>query len=222
MDPETASHHRNRDQSPPRRRRRPPLSCIPCRRRKLKCDRSWPCAQCTRSKTVEACTYAGSTQRGMTPSSRSMTPRPTRTSEPVAGGGLHVFDSKRKPSSNDAADSGQSRNSGQSRELNELRGRVQYLESALSLPGAAAIPTPETHAGDGGGGGSRLLAPEDELVRDDIDAAPEKYFRGRNGRTRHVGRCHWTLSISFVRRLTEFPVHSVLRLTWATSSAILG
>jgi hypothetical protein len=149
-----------------------------------------------------------------------VTPRP-RASEPVAGGGLHVFDSKRKLASNDAADSGQSHNSGQSRELNELRGRVQYLESALSLPGAAAIPTPETHVGDGGGG-SRLLAPEDEIVRDNIDAAPEKYFRGRNGRTRYVGRCHWTLSISFVRRLTEFPVHSVLGLTRATSSAISG
>ncbi|RMJ27493.1 MAPEG family [Aspergillus sp. HF37] len=125
-----------------------------------------------------------------------MTPQP-RASEPVAGGGLHVFDSKRKLSSHDAADSGHP-HSGQSREVNELRGRVQYLENALSLPGPVAIPTPETHATDGGGGGSRL-APEDELVRQNIDAAPEKYFRGRNSRTRYVGRCHWTLLISFFR-----------------------
>ncbi|KAK0375939.1 hypothetical protein CLIM01_06677 [Colletotrichum limetticola] len=38
-----------------RRRRRPALSCLECRRRKIKCDRDEPCGHCTASKL--RCTY---------------------------------------------------------------------------------------------------------------------------------------------------------------------
>lgn len=41
----------------PRKRRRPALSCIQCRRRKIKCDRSMPCGQCIASHT-SACQYS--------------------------------------------------------------------------------------------------------------------------------------------------------------------
>lgn len=41
---------------PPRKRRRPALSCVQCRRRKIKCDRNDPCTQCTQSKGSN-CTY---------------------------------------------------------------------------------------------------------------------------------------------------------------------
>jgi hypothetical protein len=41
---------------PPRKRRRPALSCVECRRRKIKCDRNNPCTQCTQSKSA-SCTY---------------------------------------------------------------------------------------------------------------------------------------------------------------------
>ncbi|KAI5861414.1 hypothetical protein GGS23DRAFT_150109 [Durotheca rogersii] len=39
----------------PRRRRRPALSCLECRRRKIKCDRSDPCAHCVSARSQ--CTY---------------------------------------------------------------------------------------------------------------------------------------------------------------------
>lgn len=38
-------------QQQPRRRRRPALSCIQCRRRKIKCDRGSPCAHCVSAKS---------------------------------------------------------------------------------------------------------------------------------------------------------------------------
>jgi hypothetical protein len=38
-------------EQPPRKRRRPALSCIECRRRKIKCDRNDPCAHCVSLKT---------------------------------------------------------------------------------------------------------------------------------------------------------------------------
>ena len=39
------------------RRPRPTLSCQPCRRKKLKCDRSLPCEQCKRTRRYNECTY---------------------------------------------------------------------------------------------------------------------------------------------------------------------
>jgi hypothetical protein len=50
---------------PPRKRRRPALSCEQCRKRKIKCDRNYPCTQCLQSKTA-ACSYsADSPVRGI-------------------------------------------------------------------------------------------------------------------------------------------------------------
>ncbi|KFY92776.1 hypothetical protein V498_04746 [Pseudogymnoascus sp. VKM F-4517 (FW-2822)] len=40
-----------------KKRRRPPLSCEPCRRRKVKCDRNQPCGQCLQTRTA-SCTYS--------------------------------------------------------------------------------------------------------------------------------------------------------------------
>lgn len=47
----------------PRKRRRPALSCEQCRRRKIKCDRNYPCGQCLQSKTA-SCSYSPDTVRG--------------------------------------------------------------------------------------------------------------------------------------------------------------
>lgn len=40
-----------------RRRRRPPLACIACRRRKVRCDRKMPCQNCVRARRVTSCAY---------------------------------------------------------------------------------------------------------------------------------------------------------------------
>ncbi|KAF7551079.1 hypothetical protein G7046_g7820 [Stylonectria norvegica] len=44
-------------EKPEKKRRRPALSCEQCRRRKIRCDRGLPCANCVRSK-ISPCTYA--------------------------------------------------------------------------------------------------------------------------------------------------------------------
>lgn len=41
---------------PPRKQRRPALSCVQCRRRKVKCDRNEPCNRCVQSKNT-VCVY---------------------------------------------------------------------------------------------------------------------------------------------------------------------
>jgi hypothetical protein len=79
------------EEEQPKRRRRPALSCLACRRRKIKCDRASPCARCISTSTQ--CTYRGRGGESLVivPSSpqdgegyaTSASPRTSRTS-PVA------------------------------------------------------------------------------------------------------------------------------------------
>ncbi|KAK0626810.1 fungal-specific transcription factor domain-containing protein [Immersiella caudata] len=53
------------DHPPPRKRQRVRLSCLECRRRKLSCDREFPCSRCFQSGTPERCEYE--TRPGLAP-----------------------------------------------------------------------------------------------------------------------------------------------------------
>ncbi|EEQ34777.1 hypothetical protein McanCB56680_000134 [Microsporum canis] len=46
-----------------RKRNRVPVSCAPCRNRKLKCNRAMPCENCVKRDDASACSYAQSTSR---------------------------------------------------------------------------------------------------------------------------------------------------------------
>ncbi|OQD73777.1 hypothetical protein PENDEC_c013G05658 [Penicillium decumbens] len=46
-----------------RKRNRVPLSCAPCRNRKLKCNRTHPCENCTKRGDAPSCSYAQTTTR---------------------------------------------------------------------------------------------------------------------------------------------------------------
>lgn len=71
----------------PQRRNRRVFVCIPCHRRKLKCDKSQPCARCIQSGTADECVYQqfppgsrqnSSTDSGKTPQhSTQPSPQPT-------------------------------------------------------------------------------------------------------------------------------------------------
>lgn len=41
----------------PRKRPRPVVSCLRCRDKKLKCDRSLPCENCVKAQIADTCTY---------------------------------------------------------------------------------------------------------------------------------------------------------------------
>ncbi|KAK5662875.1 hypothetical protein OQA88_6286 [Cercophora sp. LCS_1] len=53
------------DRPPPRKRQRIRLSCLECRRRKLSCDREFPCSRCLQSGTPDRCEYE--TRPGLAP-----------------------------------------------------------------------------------------------------------------------------------------------------------
>jgi hypothetical protein len=57
------------DESHPRKRQRVRLSCLECRRRKLSCDRGFPCERCLKSGTPERCTYE--TRPGLAPPAKN-------------------------------------------------------------------------------------------------------------------------------------------------------
>ena len=66
------------DASPPRRPR-PVVSCLRCREKKLKCDRTTPCENCTKASIAETCTYNRS---GIVPTaSKVKRPRLSSTSD---------------------------------------------------------------------------------------------------------------------------------------------
>lgn len=174
----------------PKRRRRPPLSCITCRRRKLKCDRCSPCSQCVKSRTPDNCSYV--IQPGLAPDGE-----PLDGEESMSGGdghrapsmerNLHVFHAR--------GDSRVAKNTGSSRadELRELRGRVMMLESALAKD--AASPLMHTPESLDDGGYKRL---REEGVAPMVDVLPDPCFRGTNDKTRYVGRSNYALTMYLV------------------------
>ncbi|KAK3683976.1 fungal-specific transcription factor domain-containing protein [Podospora appendiculata] len=97
--PPTESGERDRDRGegegdgdrpPPRKRQRIRLSCLECRRRKLSCDREFPCSRCFQSGTPELCEYE--TRPGLAPlnklglSHNSLSNFDSRLSLPFGGG----------------------------------------------------------------------------------------------------------------------------------------
>lgn len=54
------------DELNPRKRPRPVVSCLRCRDKKLKCDRSSPCENCVKVQLADSCTY----QRGLNMASK--------------------------------------------------------------------------------------------------------------------------------------------------------
>lgn len=169
----------------PPRRRRPPLSCITCRRRKLKCDRCCPCAQCIKSKMPNECSYVmNSAGRDVSlpegPEDNALTGTAASAPGRSMNSGLHVFDSRYRVS----------KASSRQDELQDLRGRVKALENVIVKQGA--IATPETL----GDGSNAELRPKG--VGEDVASLTESCFRGENDRTRYVGRSNYALTMWLV------------------------
>ncbi|PLB48555.1 putative C6 transcription factor [Aspergillus steynii IBT 23096] len=182
--------------SPPRRRR-PALSCTICRRRKLKCDRSLPCGQCVKSKTPDRCVYSGP-QVPAHSESRPLGNTPDRVQMPASRassvhGGLYVFDSKHQSSANRVT-----KPRGRPDELYELRHRVQMLEHALSRTGS--VPTPDNSGLDGLGESPLRASFDTQYISENVKHLPSHAsFRGKNGKSRFCGRCHWGVTLSYFK-----------------------
>lgn len=171
------------------RRRRLPLSCVECRRRKLKCNRLLPCNNCVRINKANQCIYTGPQPPKATPQSMSRKPTPAlrqklpTTSEDADSDSyrMFVFDSKAKSRYGTFRDS-----SGGGPHIKH--GETTLREDALHTPkslGSDNIPAiPATI--------------ENACVDDRVRKLPDCSFRGRNGRTRYFGRSNHSTTLAYV------------------------
>ncbi|KAF2739228.1 hypothetical protein EJ04DRAFT_540871 [Polyplosphaeria fusca] len=137
---------------PPRRRRRPALSCVRCRQRKTRCDRTQPCAHCVASKVQ--CTYTvysneppapGSSDSTTSPSTHRPSPPPQARVEHNASARIHTFDPNVSTSSS-ASDALGGLHVPADPTLQDLLSRLQSLEAASTACTSAA---PESARAEG-------------------------------------------------------------------------
>ncbi|KAL2116481.1 hypothetical protein VTJ04DRAFT_8649 [Mycothermus thermophilus] len=180
------SHHDGEGRPPPRKRQRVRLSCLECRRRKLSCDREFPCSRCLQSGTPERCEYE--TRPGLAPPNKLGLP-------PTALAGLEAHLSL--PSTG-----GESpffrRDARESDRIRRLELEVAQLKNLLlkqqqaSLDGSTVRersppPPPDRDKPDTESG--RELVPPPFLQTQDTCAEREelRFFRGKEFKTRYFG-----------------------------------
>ncbi|OAG06529.1 uncharacterized protein CC84DRAFT_1259701 [Paraphaeosphaeria sporulosa] len=125
-------HHADADGTGPVRRRRPALSCVECRKRKVKCDRARPCGPCTRIQSP-TCTYRPHPWNNERES-------PTRRPRPVAATSSEAS-ARNDPNSPVSGLSNDSQIDLEKKDetIQQLVDRVRQLESTL---GSSSNPLP--------------------------------------------------------------------------------
>lgn len=192
-----------------KRRRRPPLACVACRRRKVRCDRKLPCQNCTRARRATSCTYVSDerlepregTQGDSDSTSGRTFDRGDVLSAPPVGGGNTATGSLHSQSN--APSKGDART---------LRDKVQQLEKQLeevldarrtntdTTPGIKLVPLPQRHSGSYSERVGDDLREHDGLRKPDF---PMSDYMGPGMRpmlakSRYLGGSHWMRGISLV------------------------
>jgi hypothetical protein len=125
----------SRTTSPPRKRRRPPKSCGPCRRRKVRCDREFPCGPCQRARTSLQCFY----RPAVTASSPSADEFCWLTASCVPEGHTPPpqavdLQTKSRPPAPTSQSQPQDQSQYQNKIIQDLQNRVRRLEEQLPCP----------------------------------------------------------------------------------------
>lgn len=176
---------------PPRKRQRVRLSCLECRRRKLSCDRGYPCERCLKSGTPDRCTYE--TRPGLAPP-----PKP-------AGLPLSQYDGRLSLSNDSLVRKDGVRDFDRIRRLEFEVSQLKNLlskqigsDGSLTLndsPAAIQRPDPD-------------MIPETKLpefMQYGHDADNEmRFFRGKEFRTRYFGPHNASMAFSQLTGLSPF------------------
>ncbi|GAB1313520.1 N-terminal binuclear Zn cluster-containing protein [Madurella fahalii] len=168
------------DRPPPRKRQRVRLSCLECRRRKLSCDREFPCSRCLQSGTPERCEYE--TRPGLAPPNKLGLP-------PNALAGLDAHLSL--PST--GGESPYFRKEGrESDRIRRLELEVAQLKSLLlkhsSLDGSTVQdPSPHDPKSDAEHEHEVEVPPFLQTQETCADREELRFFRGKEFKTRYFG-----------------------------------
>ncbi|KAM3513368.1 hypothetical protein MY11210_002949 [Beauveria gryllotalpidicola] len=189
-DGESGSHHA--DQPPARKRQRVRLSCLECRRRKLSCDRGFPCERCIKSGTPDRCSYESRTgevvnaSAGVPPQFAQLDSRRFGLADAVAGFASRDPDVLRQDHDR----------------IRRLELEIAQLKTQLLRPGASASFDGSTIAGTNSPATQKdgtsphdadpnAPRPEVQECIDATNASDEKvelrFFRGKGFRTRYFG-----------------------------------
>ncbi|KAL6858413.1 N-terminal binuclear Zn cluster-containing protein [Trichoderma novae-zelandiae] len=184
----SASRHGS-DQPPARKRQRVRLSCLECRRRKLSCDRGFPCERCIKSGTPDRCSYESrngevvNASSGIPPSFAQLDSRRFGIGDAVAG-----FPSRDTELARQDHD-----------RIRRLELEIAQLKNLLTKPGAASLDgstvvgstnSPSTHKDEGADADARPRAEEQEIILKSGMAGENgelRFFRGKGFRTRYFG-----------------------------------
>lgn len=174
------------DQPPARKRQRVRLSCLECRRRKLSCDRGFPCERCIKSGTPDRCSYES--RNGEVVNASSGVPPPfaqldsRRFVDPAMG--LSPRDPEYARQDHDR--------------IRRLELEIAQLKNQLSRPGgldgstiAGTTTSPATQKDDPNSGepdpSVREVHESIEATNMSADKGELRFFRGRGFRTRYFG-----------------------------------
>ena len=181
------------DQQPARKRQRVRLSCLECRRRKLSCDREFPCSRCIQSGTGDRCEYE--TRPGLAPpnklglSQAAITGLDARLSLPLAGPEAAFY--RRDPT----------RDHDRLRRLEiELAQLKSLLAKQVSLDGStindrspASVLKPDTQIES-----DSALPPFLQYQNAPAESEELRFFRGKEFKTRFFGPHSAALAFSEV------------------------
>lgn len=196
-------HERERergDRGPPRKRQRVRLSCLECRRRKLSCDREFPCSRCLQSGTGDRCEYE--TRPGLAPLNKLGLSQSalsgldaTRLSLPSSGADSSIY-------RRDAREADRIRRL--ELEVAQLKG---LLSKQISLDGSTILDqSPATQKLDDGPAPDAALPPYVQLHGYDLyqDREEPRFFRGKEFKTRYFGPHSAFLAFSELSGLSPF------------------
>ncbi|PTB39924.1 uncharacterized protein TrAFT101_005040 [Trichoderma asperellum] len=177
------------DQPPARKRQRVRLSCLECRRRKLSCDRGFPCERCIKSGTPDRCSYESrngevvNASSGIPPSFAQLDSRRFGIGDAVSG--FSPRDSELARQDHDR--------------IRRLELEITQLKNLLTRPGAASLDgstivgtnSPSTQKDEAPNDGeARPRAEEQEIIEKSGMAGENgelRFFRGKGFRTRYFG-----------------------------------
>lgn len=188
-----------------RKRKRDVLSCNDCRRRKLKCDRSYPvCGRCQKGGLAESCTYNSNHQEAQDDeiyaSADERSDDRLRTQSGSIENPAHILIpksemkfSQEKPRSSTASSTSMLLTA-QANTIKQLENRVALLEAMMTKSITCAQPQSEP----------------DVIVKKSLSSVqnieemkePEmSFFKGRAFKTQFFGPSHPAGSLAYVRSL---------------------
>ncbi|KOS21720.1 putative transcriptional regulatory protein [Escovopsis weberi] len=192
-DAASSSRHES-DLQPARKRQRVRLSCRECRRRKLSCDRGFPCVRCIKSHTADLCSYESrdgeivNASAGIPAGFAQLGTRRLGLGDGLFGGGGPDAEAARQSHDHD-------RIRRLEMELAQIKnhltrsGAASLDGSTVAGSGSPSVPKEEALVGAGGDVVPRPRQEEQELAASCMagDKGELRFFRGKGFRTRYFG-----------------------------------